>query len=78
MGRRQIGRATAPLRPLPEFLIVGAQRAGTTSLHRYLLQHPGVLGAGLTKGVHWFDESFDQPLSWYRAHFPTTLQRRLV
>jgi len=74
-ARRQFGRATAPLRPVPEFVIVGAQRAGTTSLHRYLLNHPGVLGAGLMKGVHWFDESFDQPSSWYRAHFPTTFHR---
>lgn len=75
---RQVGRATAPVRPVPEFVIVGAQRAGTTSLHRYLLEHPGVLGAGLTKGVHWFDESFDEPMSWYRAHFPTTFHRRRV
>jgi len=69
---------TAPLRPVPDFLIVGAQRCGTTSLHRYLLQHPAVLGARFQKGVHWFDEHYDRPLSWYRANFPTTIRRRWV
>lgn len=78
VARRRAGQATASFRPLPEFLVVGAQRAGTTSLYRYLLQHPGVISTRLTKGVHWFDEHFDEPVSWYRGHFPTTLQRRQV
>ncbi len=73
---RRVARLTAGARPLPEFLIVGTQRGGTTSLHHYLTQHPGVLPARLTKGVHWFDEAFDRPESWYRANFPTTLARR--
>lgn len=35
--------ATAPIRTFPDFLIVGAQKAGTTSLYAYLLkQHPGI------------------------------------
>ena len=44
------GRLTASVRPLPDFLILGAQRSGTTSLARYLaLQsenfvRPGVCG----------------------------------
>lgn len=73
-GRRVtsgLGRVTAPVRVLPDFLIVGAQRAGTTSLYRTLTQHRDVLPAGLHKGVHWFDTSFDKSPSWYRGHFPT-------
>ena len=38
------GRATASLRPLPDFLIVGAQKAGTTALYAYLRWHPGITG----------------------------------
>jgi hypothetical protein len=67
---------TSPMRPLPEFLIIGAQRCGTTSLYKYLAQHPQFRSATLrTKGVHFFDTRYDKGLSWYRAHFPTTAYR---
>ncbi len=55
---------------LPGFLIVGAQRCGTTSLYRTLSQHPDVLKAVLHKGVHYFDMNYDRGMGWYRAHFP--------
>ncbi len=67
---------SASRRPLPEFLIVGAQRSGTTSLYRYLLEHPQVLPAIPGKGVHYFDMHHDRSLRWYRAHFPTQAVRR--
>ena len=69
---------TSPMRALPEFLIIGAQRCGTTSLYKYLAQHPQFRSATLrTKGVHFFDTRYDKGLSWYRAHFPTTVYRAL-
>jgi sulfotransferase family protein len=64
-------RPTAGLRLLPDYLIIGAQRAGTTSLHRYLVQHPGVRTMLRTKGVHFFDTAYGRGLSWYAARFPT-------
>jgi hypothetical protein len=64
------GRVTAPLRMLPGFLIVGAQRCGTTSMYRALAAHPSVRKAVLHKGVHYFDMNYDRGLGWYRAHFP--------
>jgi hypothetical protein len=60
---------------LPSFVIVGAQRAGTTSLYKYLASHPDVGRVRLGKGVHYFDTNFDKPLSWYRAHFPLDVSR---
>ena len=72
------GRATAPARMLPSFLIVGAQRCGTTSLYRTLSQHPAVLKAVLHKGVHYFDMNYGQGLGWYRAHFPLQMSGRLA
>ncbi len=66
------GRVTAPLRMLPGFLIVGAQRCGTTSMYRALAEHPSVRKAVLHKGVHYFDMNYDRGLGWYRAHFPLT------
>jgi hypothetical protein len=60
---------------LPSFLIVGAQRAGTTSLYKYLASHPEVGRVRLSKGVHYFDTNFARPLSWYRSHFPLDTER---
>ena len=41
-------------RPLPDFVILGAQKAGTSSLYARLAAHPRVLPA-LRKEVHFFD-----------------------
>lgn len=65
-----IGLATSGSRATPDFLVIGAQRAGTTSLHRYLASHPRIDGPRQTKGVHWFDTHWDRTRRWYRAHFP--------
>ncbi len=65
-----MARPTARWRATPDFLIVGAQRSGTTTLYRLLADHPAVRFPRLTKGVHWFDVASDRPESWYRAAFP--------
>jgi len=64
------GRLTHRARMLPGFLIVGAQRCGTTSMYRTLSQHPAILKAVLHKGVHYFDTGYDHGLAWYQGHFP--------
>lgn len=64
------GRLTRRARMLPAFLIVGAQRSGTTSMYRTLSQHPAVLKAVWHKGVHYFDTDYARGLGWYQAHFP--------
>jgi Sulfotransferase domain len=63
-------RLNAGRRRLPDFLIIGAQRCGTTSLYRYLLAHPQVRPAYPSKGAHYFDKHPGKSLGWYRAHFP--------
>jgi hypothetical protein len=68
-GRRGYRMATAPLRPLPHFLLIGAQKAGTTSLYQAIAQHPQVVHA-LGKGVHYFDEHAHRSTTWYRSNFP--------
>ncbi|MEU4833278.1 sulfotransferase [Streptosporangium sp. NPDC023615] len=64
------GRLTASRRTPPSFLIVGAQRCGTTSLYRALSRHPLIFKPLLHKGVHYFDTAYGRGPSWYRAHFP--------
>lgn len=55
-------------RALPDVVILGAQKSGTSSLHQYLTQHRGVI-APLRKEVHYFDLNFGRGEAWYRAHF---------
>lgn len=68
-------RATAAVRVHPDFLIVGAQRCGTTSLQKYLGRHPLVAPARFTKGTHYFDRSFANGMVWYQSHFPTVTEQ---
>jgi Sulfotransferase domain len=73
-----VGRLSHRARMLPGFLIVGAQRCGTTNMYRSLSEHPAVLKAVLHKGVHYFDMTYHRRLSWYQAHFPLRSRARRV
>jgi hypothetical protein len=70
-------RATAAVRLRPDYLLIGAQKAGTTSLHRYLAEHPAILTASV-KEVRYFNRFYERGESWYRAHFPLELRARAV
>jgi Sulfotransferase family len=82
---RWYGMATAQQRPLPDFLIIGAKRGGTTSLYYSLLRHPQIAPMFPSaerfpmthdqKGVHYFDIEYPRGERWYRAHFPTARAR---
>lgn len=54
---------------LPDFLIIGTQRGGTTSLYNYLVHHPKVAPAA-TKEVHYFTLFYDRGEEWYESNFP--------
>ena len=54
---------------LPNVLVIGAQRAGTSSIYRYLGTHPDVF-ASLRKEVEYFSTRMSMGERWYRAHFP--------
>jgi len=68
----RVGSATAGRRQLPSFILVGAQRAGTTSLFRALVSHPLIYSANFHKGVNYFDVNYARDFAWYQGHFPTT------
>ncbi|WP_164667665.1 sulfotransferase domain-containing protein [Virgibacillus doumboii] len=53
---------------LPDFIIIGAQKGGTTSLYEYLIQHPKISGS-IAKEVHYYDANYEKGLNWYKAHF---------
>lgn len=53
----------------PSFVIVGAQKAGTTSLYDYICKVSEVRPA-LVKEVHYFDKFSYRSVAWYEKHFP--------
>lgn len=54
----------------PGFIMVGASRAGTTSLFQALSAHPQVLRPAVNKGVRYFDLNYPRGMDWYLGHFP--------
>lgn len=54
---------------LPDFIILGAQKGGTTLLYHLLAQHPYV-EAATSKELHYFDKHFEKGIEWYRRSFP--------
>jgi hypothetical protein len=67
-ARRSGGEARPLPAGLPNFLIVGAQKAGTRWLRHNLAQHPEVYAA--SEEVWYFDHHFDRGVDWYRRQFP--------
>ena len=57
----------------PHFLILGAQKAGTTSLYEFLATHPKIVPNRSWKEVRFFDlpENYSQGMGWYLGNFPT-------
>lgn len=71
------GRATARWRRLPDFLVIGAQKAGTTALYAYLRWHPGIVGP-FWKEVSFFDRHWWRGEAWYRGQLPFRSEDKLV
>jgi hypothetical protein len=66
---RMFRQISASQRRLPDYIIVGAQKSGTTSLWAYLNEHP-LISPALTKEMHYFDNNYYRGTAWYRMHFP--------
>lgn len=58
-------------RRLPDIVIIGGQRCGTTSLFRYLSGHPDVVEP-MSKELNYLSFHFGRGDGWYRGHFPRT------
>ena len=54
---------------LPNLLIVGAAKSGTTSLHSYLDHHPSVAMSEQKELQLFSRENWRDLLDWYRGHF---------
>lgn len=79
---RTYATGTASMRPVPDFMVIGTKRGGTTSMFRYLLMHPGILGlypqSRGKKGTEYFFRHTTEDDAWYRSHFHTHAYRRVL
>ena len=60
---------TAKSRVLPDFLLIGAVRSGTTSLYYDICQHPSVHEAAYDE-IGFFDDNFRLGINYYKSFFP--------
>ena len=67
-------RLTSRARALPDFVIIGAQRCGTTAFYDGLTSHGSVLRAA-GKELHFFDYYWAKGEAWYRSQFPLRWRR---
>jgi hypothetical protein len=65
---------------MPDFLIIGAQKCGTSSLYQYLTKHPLIEPAqdffDSSKEVRFFSRHYSKGIIWYRRHFPSYLYKK--
>jgi hypothetical protein len=63
---------------LPNFIVIGAAKRGTTSLHYYLSLHPEIFMSRVKEARFFGDERdsigrWNRGLDWYNSLFQTTL-----
>lgn len=62
---------------LPKIFIVGTQKAATSSLHRYLIQHPQIQ-AGRKKELAFFSMNYDKGKRFYKQQFPFSINKLFI
>ncbi len=71
------GELTGGFRLLPSYVIVGAQKGGTSALYEYLVRHP-LVGRSTNEEVQYFSLNYARGTAWYRGHFPTVARAAFV
>jgi hypothetical protein len=61
----------------PNFIYVGANKAGSTWLYDVLARHPDVYMAP-GKGLYFFSKHYERGLDWYRSHFEDAGDEKIV
>ena len=72
-------RTTNAASRLPSFLLIGAMKAGTTSLYHYLRSHPQVFMPD-EKEVMFFDprHNWHRGIAWYQAQFADATDEQIA
>lgn len=68
---------SSPFRTLPNFIVIGVKRCGTTTLYEQLSEHPCI-----EKSAHdnlgFFNNNFELGLNWYKSHFVTNSKKKQI
>ena len=71
-GRRALFEARRMARvprAMPDFILIGAQKSGTSSMFAYLKQHRQIVRP-VFKELYYFDRHYHRGLDWYGCNFP--------
>ena len=74
---RRVRLLTASRRKLPDFLCVGAQKSGSSTLYWWLKQHPQ-LSMSFDKESKFLDRHYKKGELWYRHQFPLASSEKLA
>ncbi|MEH7380605.1 sulfotransferase domain-containing protein [Bacillus sp. JJ1533] len=55
---------------MPDFIIIGQQKCGTSALYVNLVRHPNIAAAE-QKELYFFNNHYEKGLDWYRNQFPS-------
>jgi len=75
--KRHYYAITASNRVLPDFLIIGAKRCGTTSLFSHLPEHPSIAKSH-HDNMGFFNDNFHLGVNWYKSFFPTISYKKKI
>ena len=67
--QRGFNGITASQRKLPNFLVIGGKRCGTTTLFEFLRQHPRISNP-IFGHMGFFDDNFRLGINYYKSFFP--------
>jgi hypothetical protein len=62
----------------PDFIIIGAQKAGTTSLYNYITKYAENFLSPRQKELHYFDKQYHKSINWYKAQFPLNKKKGYI
>jgi len=63
---------------LPDFLVIGVQRAGSTWLHRQLEMHPDICTGKYRKEINYFSQYYNRGREWYESYFEHCRYNKVV
>ncbi len=76
--RERVALVTWEQRVLPDVILAGVQRSGTTALFEALYRLPNVERPRRGKGSHYFSYNYVRGWQWFQSQFPTTAWSRRV
>jgi len=75
--KRHVYGWSSPLRVLPDLIVIGVVRSGTTSLYHYLSQHPSITKSAYDE-LGYFDSNYKLGLNWYKSFFPSIFTKKKI